>query len=291
MPEAQALLQSAALAGLAAGLLSRLRSRRPPESGASRLDPRPVSRLGGLALLLALTPALCQGLPFGLVAALIVAYGLGLCDDLSPWSPGAKLVGQALVGLLMWEAGIIVDLTRFPWLVAPATVAWFVLVMNALNLLDNMDGLASAVGLAAALVLYLAGGRFGWEAGLLLALAGGLLGLLIWNAPPARVYLGDGGAYLTGAVLAAMAVSATWRAGASLLATIALPALVLAVPLTDTIFVTLARWRGGRPITRGGVDHLSHRLLRRGWRPSAVALLFSAAGAACGALALALLDG
>ncbi|MEO1236320.1 MAG: MraY family glycosyltransferase, partial [Planctomycetota bacterium] len=158
------------------------------------------------------------------------------------------------------------------------SVAWVVVVTNAMNFLDNMDGLAAGVGLVAG-GLYLAATLIGGQwfvAALAALLCGALAGFLVFNLPPARLYLGDGGSLVVGLLLAVISVRTTYVAppeGALAAAGsvsggawfgVLMPVLVLAVPLYDFVSVTLIRVSRGQSPLRGDHNHFSHRLRRRG---------------------------
>jgi UDP-GlcNAc:undecaprenyl-phosphate GlcNAc-1-phosphate transferase len=192
---------------------------------------------------------------------------LGLVDDKITLGPTAKLVGSLAAG-----AGLVYLLgqsaTRFPPppLVVLAVV-WFAAVVHAVNLLDNIDGLAAGVGAitacGTALVLLQVGAP--GPAALLLALAGALLGFLPWNMHPARLFMGDGGSLFVGSVLAGCSLVPWFRAEKSNSFWPMALAVALIVPLGEASFVTALRWMAGRKPTRGGIDHTSHRLVSMGF--------------------------
>jgi len=168
----------------------------------------------------------------------------------------------------------------------PLAAAWLLAVCNAFNLLDVMDGLAAGVGTIAALSLgtmALTTGELP-EAAASFALAGGLAGFLVFNAPPAKIYLGDAGSLATGLTLGALAIAIRWsdRSPAGFLG----PVAVLAVPLADTAYVTLLRARAGKPFWHGSPDHFPLRLRRAlggsARRAVAAVLAIAAAGGVIG---------
>jgi UDP-GlcNAc:undecaprenyl-phosphate GlcNAc-1-phosphate transferase len=165
-------------------------------------------------------------------------------------------------------------------------IVWFGFIDNAVNLLDNMDGLAAGVSAIAAVSLALTFGReLGPAAPLLVALGGALLGFLTWNRHPAKIFMGNCGSLAIGGLLAATSTLAIARAGTATAAMAA--ALILIVPIMDTTFVVLLRRLAGRSTTRGNIDHTSHRLVSAGFsEPKAVAVLYllGVSGAACGYL-------
>ncbi|GAB4119861.1 MAG: hypothetical protein Kow001_19170 [Acidobacteriota bacterium] len=251
-------------------------------------------RAGGLAVLAAVVLAvlLTHGaaplftLRVFWMAALML-FAMGAVDDLLVLSPVTKLAVQvAAAGLFVgftprgtWggELELLLGAAAFPvW------IFWLVGITNAVNLLDNIDGLTPATGLTAALCLLWLGMGADW---VLWPLAGALAGLLCLNGHRARIYLGDSGSHLVGFSLAALPLFGIP------LERIWIPVMVLAVPIVDTAYVTITRWRRGVSPFQGGKDHLSHRLLRRGWPgwlvwSAAAGLTLVMAGAAAGVEAL-----
>ena len=197
-------------------------------------------------------------------------------DDLAPLSALAKMVNSLAVA-----AFFVLTLSTFESTPAHAAltmvaIVWFAGVDNAVNLLDNMDGLAAGVTAIAALGLAF---TFSVELGpvlvvIPLALAGALLGFLGWNRHPAKLFMGNCGSLAIGGLLAATALTAVVRAGTVTAAAAAM--LILIVPLVDTTFVVLLRRLAGRSTTRGNVDHLSHRLVSAGFSEvGAVGVLYA----------------
>lgn len=201
-----------------------------------------------------------------LVAASSLAFLVGLVDDFVQLRPTAKLAGQLLAASVLLMSGIGLWLTGVYLVDALLSLVWFIGITNALNLLDNMDGLAGGVALISAgflsVVFFLDGSPE--LAGLALALAGSLLGFLIHNYPPARIFMGDSGSLFLGMLLSGLALSPGPGLSRSLLAIMAVPTLVLAVPILDTTLVTVSRVLEGRSPAEGGKDHSSHRLVGLG---------------------------
>ncbi len=267
-------------AAIAAGRVTQVRN--------DRWHQRPTPTLGGvgiflgfgftvlgMALLGGLPPALLQAtgrgiLPWtpweALVAAGSLAFLVGLLDDFLQLGPVSKLTGQVAAASLLLMSGIGLWLTGIYLVDALLSMFWFVGVTNAVNLLDNMDGLAGGVALIAALflaIIFLLEGSPRLAA-LSLALAGALLGFLLYNYHPARIFMGDSGSLFLGMVLSGLALSPGPGLSRSLLAIMAVPAMVLAVPILDTALVTVSRVLEGRSVAEGGRDHSSHRLVSLG---------------------------
>ncbi|MEW6319600.1 MAG: hypothetical protein AB1635_00775 [Acidobacteriota bacterium] len=202
---------------------------------------------------------------------------IGLLDDRLQLSPLAKLVSSLIVGALVVFVIAPGTDTALP---SPATIVallWFGGIVHATNLLDNMDGLAAGIALVAtAWLAYLLGPQLGAGITIFLgAVAGATLGFLYWNRHRARLFMGDSGSLFLGASLASTSLLPFPQAGAAAPHLAAIVALVLTVPLFDTGFVLVLRRLAGRKATRGGTDHLSHRLVSLGFSErSAVRILY-----------------
>ena len=228
---------------------------------------RMIARLGGVAMFAGFLTAAVAWLPLkppvlGLLAGTILVFALGLRDDIRRMPPYTKLVGQLLIGCLVVISGIRLALPQGSWLSIPLSVFWFVFVMNAFNLLDNMDGLAAGVGAIAAAfcAFHAALGQLWFVVSLDLILCGVCVGFLLFNFPPAKIYMGDSGSHVLGLTLAALALFGSWRQSTQLLSVLAVPSLMLAVPIFDTCFVTIQRLVHRQHPFVGGTDHVSHRL-------------------------------
>ncbi len=200
-----------------------------------------------------------------LVAGTLV-FALGLIDDLFQLRPLSKLAGQVTAATVLIVSGIGVWLTGIYAVDVGISLFWFVGVTNAMNLLDNMDGLAPGVGAIAGGVLaalFLMDGHPGL-ASLALALSGALVGFLAHNYPPARIFMGDSGSLFLGIFLAGLGLAPAPGLSRSLFAVMAVPVLILSVPILDTTFVTVQRLLEGRSVSSGGRDHTSHGLVALG---------------------------
>jgi UDP-GlcNAc:undecaprenyl-phosphate GlcNAc-1-phosphate transferase len=212
--------------------------------------------------------------PLGALAMFVV----GILDDRLQLSPVAKLVASLAIGafLVFALAGSDVE-AALPSAYTLVAVIWFAGICHAVNLLDNMDGLAAGVGLIAALFLaVLLAGSLGFALVVLLtALAGALLGFLYWNRSRARLFMGDCGSLFIGGIFGATALVPVYNAPLSFINPSVIVFLVLIVPLFDTAFVLALRRLAGRRATKGGTDHVSHRLVSLGFSErSAVRILY-----------------
>jgi UDP-GlcNAc:undecaprenyl-phosphate GlcNAc-1-phosphate transferase len=205
--------------------------------------------------------------------------GLGVYDDKHDLGARSKLLGQLVIASLVALSGMRVTLfIGSPLVSFLVTVLWIVTIANAMNFLDNMDGLCAGVGLVCSLLFgFIAGVQHQYFVCLLsLALAGGLLGFLPYNFKPATIFLGDGGSHFVGYMLAILPILGTfYHKGTPTLLPVLIPLLVLAVPLFDLVMVMWIRVRKGQPVHVGDVNHISHRLVRVGLPQSwAVTLIY-----------------
>jgi len=256
---------------------------------------RATPYLGGLAVAVGvvIVGGLTAGASGQLVTVLVAALGLGvlgLLDDHRLVGPLIKLFVEISAAVALWLVGIGAGLFGVPALDLALTVVWVVGITNAINLLDNMDGLASGVTAISAITFFIISAQAGHflVGALALAVAGSALGFLFHNFPPAKIFLGDAGTLLFGFLLAALGLKLD-LVGENGFVRSAIPILALGVPIFDMIVVVIARIREGRPIYVGGLDHTSHRLAGRGLSARAVALLHYAGQITLSALAIALL--
>jgi UDP-GlcNAc:undecaprenyl-phosphate GlcNAc-1-phosphate transferase len=212
------------------------------------------------------------------LAASLAMFGVGVLDDQLQLSPVAKLVASLACGAFLVFALSGADPSAaFPSGYTLVATVWFAGVCHAMNLLDNMDGLASGVGLIAALFLAaLLGNSLGIALVLLFAaLAGALLGFLYWNRPPARLFMGDSGSLFIGAMLGGASLVPVFHTRIAFVSPSVIAVLILVVPLFDTSFVLVLRRLAGRKASKGGTDHVSHRLVSLGFSErSAVRILY-----------------
>jgi UDP-GlcNAc:undecaprenyl-phosphate GlcNAc-1-phosphate transferase len=232
--------------------------------GELKIHDAPVPVTGGLsvaaAALLSLV-AVGAGDPW-VAAAACLALGGGLVDDLRSLPPWVRIVVQAAAGSMLVVGGL--QLSPLGWFGGAGLVVATIACCNAVNMVDGQDGLAAGLGAIAALGIAALLALSGWAAVLPLSLAGALVGFLVWNRPPAGVFLGDGGAYAVGVLLAASAAQATEAEGwHGLLASGA----CLGVFAYELVATILRRLRSTAPTVRGDRDHSYDRLgLRLGSR-------------------------
>ena len=229
----------------------------------------------------------------GILAGVTIVFVAGLVDDLWHLSPVAKLAAQIVAAVVVLASGLNVEIVGNDMLAWALGLVWLVGITNAFNLLDNMDGLAATLAVVSCAYFAIdAVTEHENDAVLALALALGLAcaGFLPFNLRPRRgaaVFMGDSGSLVIGFGLASLALAASWTVAGTTVATVLLPLLVLAIPILDTTLVTIARLVEKRPVTQGGRDHTSHRLVYYGLSETKAVLLLAIVASAIGATALA----
>lgn len=266
---------------------------------ARRLNRRPIPRLGGLAIFLGIVvPAIAfldlSGESRGVLLGAAVATVVGAVDDFRGLSPPVKLGGQFVAASIPPSFGVWIDHFTFPflgvvdlpaWVGVPLSMLFIVAVMNMVNFLDGLDGLAAGVCAIAGTtyaILALSLGKA--DPAILSAIvAGACLGFLRHNFFPARIFMGDSGALCLGFILASVSIQGLLKTASTVV--LLLPLLVLAVPIIDTSFVVARRLKHNRPIYAADRSHLHHRFLNIGFSQRRAAIMMwlwcaSLAGAA-----------
>jgi UDP-GlcNAc:undecaprenyl-phosphate/decaprenyl-phosphate GlcNAc-1-phosphate transferase len=247
-----------------------------PTMGGIAIAAGTVIGFGAVLLQPSLTASLMPWAAVGLAA--VAMFTVGVFDDGLQLSPLAKLVASLAIGaVLVFALSGATPAEAFPSLYTLIAIVWFAGVCHAVNLLDNMDGLAAGVALiATGFFAALLGDALGSPFVILLAALGGaLLGFLYWNRPPARLFMGDCGSLFIGSLLAGASLVPVFHARIAFISPSVVAALILVVPLFDTGFVLVLRRAAGRRATKGGTDHVSHRLVSLGFSErSAVRILY-----------------
>ena len=237
-----------------------------------RWHKKATAMLGGVAIWLAVVitafPFLIQ-ITYGrqILLASTFLFFVGLIDDLIHIKPYQKLIGQILGSAYVVYYGLSLPWTGSVLLNMALAIFWLIGITNAINLLDNMDGLASGIAIVAAGFLGLSFLNTGQvtEALILLIFAAGLLGFLVYNSNPASIFMGDCGSMFVGFFLASSAlINVSGGRSRSFLPVLAVPILILFIPIFDTTFVTVLRKLSGRAASQGGRDHTSPRLVALG---------------------------
>lgn len=267
------------------------------QPGERRIHKSPLPLLGGVAIYIGCIFALFLSDRFFLsqlvsimVGATLVSF-LGIWDDYKTLKPLIKLVGQCVAGAILVFSGIKITFLPFEWLNITATLLWIVTITNALNLLDNMDGLSGGVATIACAFFFLIAvmtGQF-LVASLAAALLGACLGFLFYNFNPASIFMGDSGSLFIGFLLATIGIKLRFPTNVAFV-TWMVPVVVLGLPLFDTALVIVSRLRKGlNPLTTPGKDHVSHRLVHMGATHREAVLILYLASCCCGLIALFLM--
>ena len=262
----------------------------------------PTAMMGGVAIWLAVVLSYFifirpetqgWGFPASHLDAVILAstflFLVGLADDLLHSKPYQKLIGQIMGSAFVIYYGLSLPWTSSRPINMAITIFWLIGITNAVNLLDNMDGLAAGIAAIASAFLAISflSTNQPVEAMMLLAFAGALIGFLVFNSNPATIFMGDSGSMFIGFFLASAAlVNVAGGRSRSLLPVLAVPILVLFIPIFDTTFVTILRKISGRSVSHGGRDHTSHRLVALGMSERHAVWMLYGFAALSGVLAL-----
>ena len=267
---------------------------------------RPTGLLGGVSIFFTMMvvwqlASLVSGYDASIEPLLPLALGgmaiflLGLVDDLFEINLQHKLVGQIIIASVLVVFGFQINWFESMTANLVISIFWIVGITNAFNLLDNMDGLSAGTAFIAGLFLFLSqvfsGGASIVPALLFLSVfLGSLLGFLIYNFYPASIFMGDSGSLFIGFLLAGLTTEGsglmTGARSGHLVSVLAIPILILFIPILDTTFVSLMRKLSGRPISVGGRDHSSHRMVAIGFSERTAVLILYGFAAVSGLLAM-----
>lgn len=260
--------------------------------GGRKLQANPVAYLGGLAIITPITLGsflllftsfsidLKQQLYFGLILPALVIAIVGLLDDIYQLPPWPRFISQSAVGVItsfiLYLSGAGVEIFDNQFLNSSATILWVVTIINALNFIDNMDGLATCISIVASLALFTLSylNNQYLVAALSLAIFASCFGFLFWNKKPASIYLGDAGSLYLGFLLAAISIRVDLDNDSAPIRAMVL-ILILAIPVIDTTQVVVSRIIKGKSPFQGGRDHISHLLLNRGLSQRAVLFILT----------------
>src|SRR5437762_6990750 len=259
-----------------------------------RWHKRPTAMMGGVAIWLAVITTYLIMVPhtsagWVVVGASSFLFLVGLIDDWLHIKPYQKLIGQVIGAAAVVNYGLLLPWTRSLPANMVITIFWLIGITNAINLLDNMDGLATgiaAVALAFLTFNFIAANQT-TEALMLGGFAAALIGFLIYNSNPASIFMGDSGSMFIGFFLASSSlINLAGGRSRAFVPVLAVPILVLFIPIFDTTFVTILRKLSGRAASQGGRDHTSHRLVALGLSEKRAVLMLYALAALSGVLAI-----
>lgn len=276
-----------------------------------KVHTRIMPRLGGLAIYIAfvaafflLSPFIPEGLlrprDVNMIHALLaggtIIIIIGALDDRFELSAKVKLLGQIIAAcVVVFGFDVHIDLVNIPfgetmqpiaeWIGIPLTIIWIVGVSNAINLIDGLDGLAAGVsGIAIATIAVMAS-LMGFQPVILLStlLLGGIIGFLVFNFHPAKIFMGDSGSLFLGFSLATLSMLGFKQVA---IVSFVTPLLIIGVPLSDTFFAIVRRWVNKRPIFAPDRGHLHHRLRDLGFSHRRTVLIIWGVSAIFGVLAI-----
>ena len=275
---------------------------------ARKVHKGPMPRIGGLAIYCGfmvsvllmlnfgeLAPEIANGV-IGLLLGGTLIVIIGLIDDYKNLPAKVKLLGQIVAACVVVYFDVRIDFITDPfgdylyleYLAAPATVFWIVGLTNTVNLIDGLDGLAAGVSTIASITIMLLALQENVTVVALFtaALAGAAIGFLRYNFNPARIFMGDTGSMFLGFILAGVSVIGAVKSTATI--ALIVPILALGLPIMDTTFAIIRRYRGGVPIFKPDKGHLHHRLLDLGFSQKQAVLLMYVISALLGLSAVAL---
>jgi UDP-GlcNAc:undecaprenyl-phosphate GlcNAc-1-phosphate transferase len=260
-----------------------------------RWHKKPTAMLGGIAIFVAVVATSLIELPrtpyvWVVIGSSSFLFFVGLADDIFHAKPYQKLIGQIMGSAFVVYYGLNLPWTRSLTLNMVITMFWLIGITNAVNLLDNMDGLAGGISAISSIFLAISFATTGQphEALILAIFAAALVGFLIYNSNPASIFMGDCGSMFIGFFLASTALMSSALGGRSrsFLPVLMVPILILFIPIFDTTFVTLLRKLSGRAASQGGRDHTSHRLVALGMSERRAVWMLYGFAALSGGLAL-----
>jgi UDP-GlcNAc:undecaprenyl-phosphate GlcNAc-1-phosphate transferase len=258
-----------------------------PESK-RHLHDKPVPRLGGIAILASVISVVsCAAIVshllhlsysfslitfLGLLGPTLVVFGLGLADDFRPLSPYVKFGVQIVAAVWLFANGCRVTTVHLLFgerqignvAALVLTVFWVLLITNAFNLLDGLDGLAGGSALFSSLVVFVVSLVTGNTMAefVTIALAGAIVGFLRYNFNPATIFLGDCGSLVIGFVLSAVSLASSEKTSTAV--AVAIPVVSFGLPILDTCMAVLRRFLNGKPLFSADGEHIHHKLLQRG---------------------------
>ena len=251
-----------------------------------RWHKKPTALLGGIGIFLSfIVPYLIfipmNKLAIGILLCMLIIFTLGLLDDILSLTPQLKLIIQLVVAIIAIFFGITVKIIPYPFISIPLTILWIVVITNAFNILDNMDGLAAGISFIAASIIFVYSLSYNLALTAILSviLAGSTLGFFKYNFNPAKIFMGDCGSLFLGLTLSLITIIGTWRTVTNLLLALMVPLAIMIIPIFDMALVTFTRTGHGRAMFQGGKDHSSHRLVFLGFSEKKAVLVLMAISA------------
>jgi UDP-GlcNAc:undecaprenyl-phosphate/decaprenyl-phosphate GlcNAc-1-phosphate transferase len=271
----------------------------------------PVPRLGGIAIYTAFVTVtgglilaakifhLETGLPLRTIAYLMAAgtivFALGLWDDIRSVPPYLKIAVQSLAATLLYfhdfriaQLKLVIGEYDVGFFALPLTILWILLITNAFNLIDGLDGLAAGSALFSTITVFVIAINGNLLVTILtITLAGSILGFLRFNFNPATIFLGDSGSLFIGFMLGALALVGSQKT--STIVAVAIPLVSFGLPILETAISIIRRFLNGQPLFAADREHIHHKLLERGFSQRQAVIILYGVSAVCGLLSLFLL--
>ncbi len=273
---------------------------------ARKVHHRIMPRMGGLAIVIAFMTAALTTMELttdviGILLGGCVIAAVGIADDMFQLAARVKLAGQIAAALVPVLFGVRIEWLNNPWggyfyldyLAVPFTVFWIVSFTNVVNLIDGLDGLAAGVSAIASVTVIMVALQQGLYpvAVLTACLAGGIIGFIRYNFNPATIFMGDTGSLFLGYMLAAISIFGAVKSAATI--ALLVPAIALGLPIMDTAFAIIRRYKNNRPIFQPDKGHIHHRLLAMGFsqRQAVIFMYLISAGLCLTAILLTEVEG
>ena len=262
-----------------------------------RWHTKPTALMGGIGIFIAfiigtLFSSIYVDINWVIIIAITIMFTIGIVDDLFELKPIYKLLSQVFATFIILSQGYLFGNGQLGILSVPITFFWVIGITNAINLLDNMDGLSSGIASIIAMFIGVISIFYGYTftAALSFSLFGACLGFLRYNFNPAKIFMGDSGSLFIGFSLSFLAFSIQKGiSDVSVSLVLSLPLVLMIIPILDTSLVTFKRYLSGRKIYQGGKDHSSHRLVALGLSEKKAVLILYAISILWGATGLFLL--
>lgn len=258
-----------------------------------RWHKKATALMGGIGIFIAFNIALflteTTSINWIILAAFYIMFVVGLVDDLKEVKPVIKMLSQIVCSFILIFNGLYFGGGLLGWFGIPLTFIWVIGITNAINLLDNMDGLAAGISAIVAIIagtLAIITNQYSLAV-IAFAVAGSTIGFLFYNFKPAKIFMGDSGSLFLGFALAYLSISIQSKLGSSSAVLVLLiPISLMAIPIMDTTLVTIKRLAAGRRIDQGGRDHTSHRLVALGLSEKKAVLILYLISALWGVLCI-----
>ncbi|NCU17692.1 glycosyltransferase family 4 protein [Pallidibacillus pasinlerensis] len=243
-----------------------------------KVHKRIMPRMGGLAIIISFIIGCLVFIPnplqiWPILAGAVIIGITGLLDDMYSLAPRTKLLGQIIAATIPVLFGVQIDFITLPngemihfgWLAIPLTILWIVAIINAINLIDGLDGLAAGVSSIAVITISILALTLGHPLTVLMGiiLLGSILGFLVFNFYPAKIFMGDTGSLFLGYMISVLSVIGLTKSAA--IFSLIIPIIILAVPIMDTTFAIIRRIVQKKPLSAPDKFHLHHCLIRLGF--------------------------